>query len=88
MSWVTDLKERVQSHLEKKKQKQYARYVEARGVSKGTETYAQYHTKKKPEDKSVIGKIKQAGEDRDSSLEEALTPEELAKIGYKKKKGK
>ena len=88
MSWVADLKGRVRSHIERKKQKQYAKYVEARGIGKGTKTYAQYHAKESKKDESVVGKIKQAGEDRDSSLEEALTPKELEKLGYKPRKKK
>jgi hypothetical protein len=99
MSWVTDLKERVQRHLELKKQKVYADYVAVRGISKGTKSYAQYNTKEPEKDDKVAMKrsidnrrklsaleqIRQAGADRDASLEEALTPEELAKLGYKKK---
>ena len=88
MSWVADLKRRVRSHVERKKQKQYAKYVEARGIGEGTKTYAQYHAKEPKKDESVVSKIKQAGADRDSSLEEALSPDELAKLGYKPRKKK
>jgi isopropylmalate/homocitrate/citramalate synthase len=40
--------------------------------------------KAKRKDESAVGKIRQAGKDRDASLEAALTPAELKKLGYKR----
>jgi len=44
--------------------------------------------KRKAAEQTVVGKIIKAKQDRDKSLEEALTPEELARLGYKPKQKK
>jgi len=49
---------------------------------------AKENKKKAKESQSALARIRQAGEDRDKSLEEALTPEELARLGYKPKQKK
>lgn len=74
-------------------QKEYASYAKHMGGRHDTDTYYQYlektgKLKASPSSQygtSMVGKIRQAGEDRDKSLEEALDEKELKRMGYKRK---
>lgn len=66
-------------------QAQYKKYIDARGISRGTKSYAQWKAEG-GNDQSAIGKMRQHDMEERSSLEDALSPEELKKLGYKRRK--